>query len=487
MVQAPSEGSPPPLTPATKHWYAVGQFAEGLKNESYSVFLLFYYTAVLGLEGSLAGTAILIALVFDGVTDPLAGVVSDRFESRWGRRHPFIFASALPLVVFFYLSFSPPSGLSQLELFTWLAATTVATRASMTLFHVPHLALGAELSTDYEERTSIVTLQFLYTRTGHALAGALAFLWFFRATPDYAEGRFNPGAYPALAMSICVMMFVAILVSAVKTRHRIPYLNAPDRVGKSMNLFGALARDMVESLRNASFRALFLGLMLNYICWGVVIALGLHNATYFWFVSNEQLVIWGLFAGIGIFAGLPWWRKASLHLDKKPAFMWGLGIFTIATATPAILKMSGFWPAQGTSMYIGLWCVTTGLIAHFGIAGTMVTGRSMMADVTDEDMLEHGRRREGIFFGAVSFSAKAAFGVGSSIAGAVVSFVGLTAGQDPSTAGPTIVNGLGTTFVFAIVFLCGGSLFFFSRYGIDRRRHSEISAALATRALAERG
>jgi Na+/melibiose symporter-like transporter len=486
-VQTTPPGTPPPLTRATKHWDALGQFAEGLKNESYSVFLLFYYTAVLGLEGSLAGTAILIALVFDGVTDPLAGVISDRFHSRWGRRHPFLFASALPLGVFFYLSFAPPAGLTQWELFGWLAATAVATRASMTLFHVPHLALGAELSSDYEERTSIVTLQFLYTRTGHALAGALAFLWFFRATPAQPEGRFNPEAYPALAMSLCGMMVLAVLVSAWKTRHRIPFLHAPDDIGKRKGLFGALVRDMVESLRNPSFRALFLGLMLNFVCWGVVIALGLHNATYFWFVSNNHLVIWGLFAGIGIFAGLPWWRRAALRMDKKPAFMWGLGIFTIATALPAIFKMVGFWPAQGSVAYIGLWCVTTGLIAHFAIAATMVTGRSMMADVTYEDMLDHGRRREGIFFGAVSFSAKAAFGVGSSIAGLVVSFVGLTSGQDPATAGPEIVNGLGITFVFAIVFLCGGSLFFFSRYGIDRERHAEISAALATRILAEPG
>ncbi|MGH0029018.1 MAG: MFS transporter [Myxococcota bacterium] len=483
MSSAPP--STPPLTTATKHWYAVGQFAEGLKNESYSVFLLFYYTAVLGLEGGLAGAAILIALLFDGITDPLAGVVSDRFQSRFGRRHPFMLASVLPLVVFFYLSFAPPPDLSQTRLFAWLACTAVATRASMTLFHVPHLSLGAELSGDYVERTSIVTLAYLYTRIGHALAGGLAFLWFFRPTAAFEEGRFNPDAYPALALTLCVLMLVAVLASVWKTRHRIPYLHPPDDVGRSRSLLGALVGDMVESLRNPSFRALFFGLMLNFICWGVVVALGLHNATYFWFVSNEHLVIWGIFTGVGIFAGLPWWEKAAARMDKKPAFMSGLALFTVATAVPPILKMLGFWPAQGSALYIGLWCFSTGLVAHFGIAATMVTGRSMMADVTDEDMLNHGRRREGIFFGAISFSAKAAFGVGSAIAGYVVAFVGLTVGQDPATAGPTIVNGLGTTFVLSIVLLCGGSLFFFSRYDLDRERHAEISAALAAKGAAE--
>ncbi len=96
------------LTRSTRLWYGLGQASEGLKNEAYTVFLLFYYTTVVGLSGALAGQAILIALVFDAVTDPLVGAFSDRLETRWGRRHPLLFASALPLPVFFYLTFTRP-------------------------------------------------------------------------------------------------------------------------------------------------------------------------------------------------------------------------------------------------------------------------------------------------------------------------------------------------------------------------------------------
>jgi GPH family glycoside/pentoside/hexuronide:cation symporter len=242
-------------------------------------------------------------------------------------------------------------------------------------------------------------------------------------------------------------------------------------------------RDFVEALGNSSFRALFLGLMLNFVCWGVAIALGLHAATYFWFVSNEQLLVFGLLAVVGIFTGLVWWGTASLWLDKKPTFIWGLSIFTAFTVVPVLLKLAGFWPEEGSFAYVALWSVTTGLVAHFGIAATMVMGRSMMADVTDEDTLQHGRRREGIFFGAISFSAKAAFGVGGLISGFVIDLVGLVAGQDPATVRPEIVSGLGTTLCVAIGLLCGGSLLFFSRYGIDRARYEEISAALEARGL----
>lgn len=474
---------PPPLRTATRLWYGLGQLAEGLKNECFSVFLLFYYTAVLGLAGSLAALAILLALLLDAVTDPLAGALSDRLDSRWGRRHPFIFAAALPLAVCFYLVFSPPAGLSQWGLFAWLLGFAAATRLSMTLFHVPHLSLGAELSSDYQDRTTIVTLQFAFTRTGHAIAGALGLLWFMRATPEYPNGRFNPEAYPALAASFAVLMVATILLSGWYTRDRIPWLVKPDVAPDRRGVLAAVVGDLGESLRNASFRSLFMGLMLTFISFGVATALGLHLATYFWFVSNQELFVWGLAAGIGIFVGLPFWWRLSVRLDKKPTFVWGLAIFTLATALPPLLRIGGLWPAPGSPAYLPLFALSTGLLAHFGISSTMVTGRSMMADVADEDALRFGRRREGIFFGAASFSAKASFGVGSLLAGLAVDAVGLVQGADPAGVGTRVVHGLGYTYALSVLLLCGLSLAFFSRYRLDRARHAEIQSALSARGL----
>ena len=191
-------GPAPPVTRTTKLWYGLGQLAEGLKNESFSLFLLFYYTQVVGLSGALAGQAILVSLLFDAVTDPLVGVLSDRLHSRWGRRHPFLYASALPVAVSFYLVFVPPPGLSQAGLFAWLTAFTVLCRIAITLFYVPHMALGAELSSDYEERTRIVMTRYYFARGGQAAAGALGLLVFMRSTPEFERGQLNPAAYPPL-------------------------------------------------------------------------------------------------------------------------------------------------------------------------------------------------------------------------------------------------------------------------------------------------
>ena len=179
--------------------YASGRCAEAVKGRAFETFLFFYYVQVLGLPGSLSGLAVGIALFFDAVTDPLAGWVSDGWRSRWGRRHPFMLAAPLPLAVFFYLLFIPPDGLSQWQLFGWLTCFAVLTRAAMTLFHVPHLALGAELSSDYIERTHIVAFRSFVGILGSALAGGMGLFYFFASTPEFEKGQMNAAAYPGFA------------------------------------------------------------------------------------------------------------------------------------------------------------------------------------------------------------------------------------------------------------------------------------------------
>ena len=164
---------------STKFAFGIGQMAEGIKNNAFSTFLLLYYNQVLGLSGTLSGLAIMIALCFDAITDPLAGSLSDGWRSRWGRRHPFMYASALPLGIAFYLLFAPPAGLTEFETFLWLTVFAVLTRGAMTLYHVPHLALGAELSDDYAERTSIVSYRMLFGVLGGALTILIGFSVFF--------------------------------------------------------------------------------------------------------------------------------------------------------------------------------------------------------------------------------------------------------------------------------------------------------------------
>jgi Na+/melibiose symporter-like transporter len=164
----------------TKLSYGVGQLSDGVKQSAFSTFLFFYYNQVLGLPGSLAGMAALLALMVDAITDPMVGQLSDRFESRWGRRHPFMLAGAIPFGIAIVALFSPPDGLSQMQLFSWMLGGAIAVRLMLTLFFVPHLSLGAELATDYHGRTSLIGYRVFFTYAGILLISVIGLRCFSR-------------------------------------------------------------------------------------------------------------------------------------------------------------------------------------------------------------------------------------------------------------------------------------------------------------------
>jgi len=211
-----------------KTFFGLGQIAEGVKYTGFTTFLLFYYNSVLGLSRTYAGTALLIAPVFDAVTDPLVGSLSDSFKHRLGQRHPFMYASAIPLAVSFGMIFSPPEGLGQIGLFLWLTSFAILVRASMTLYHVPHMALGAELTPDYHERTVVVAYRSGFGALGIALVLGLGWTFFFPDV-DGRLGRFDPKAYRSFGWIFGAIMLMSIVVSAWGTRSVIPTLaKAPE-------------------------------------------------------------------------------------------------------------------------------------------------------------------------------------------------------------------------------------------------------------------
>jgi Na+/melibiose symporter-like transporter len=152
------------ISTALKRNYATGAAANGVKTDMFTFFLLFFYTNIAGLEPALAGLAILVALCVDAITDPLMGTITDRTNSRFGRRHPFMFVSFIPLSIGYVLLFIPnPSwDVSQTGLFLWMVSFAILTRVGMTLFDIPHRGLGAELSKDYEERALIMSWRELF-------------------------------------------------------------------------------------------------------------------------------------------------------------------------------------------------------------------------------------------------------------------------------------------------------------------------------------
>ncbi len=426
---------PPALTFNAKFAYGIGQLAEGLKNSALGTFILFYYNQVLGLPGTLAGTAIAIALIFDAVTDPLAGSLSDNCRSKMGRRHPFMYASAVPLGIAFYLLFAPPAGLSDGMLFLWLLVTVVLTRGAMTLYHVPHIALGAELSEDYEERTQIVAIRYFCGFAGYFIAYYLGFGYFFKDTPEFPRGQFNIDAYAPFALVLSVLMIVTIVWSGIGTHHRIPYLPRVEIEPQRLSLVKIVTRmiaEIIGALKNRSFAWLFAGTMIIFVMVGVDSALNLYLFEYFWELNSQQKLMILLLYPVGIMAGTfiaPVWHH---HFNKRSGVLFGAVYWALCQIVPILLRFLGYLPDNGTDelvMFLLVVKFTQGIAA----SQFLVSFNSMVADIADEHELSTGKRQEGIFFAAVSFANKTTTGLGSFIGGIGLDIISWpTQVQDPS-------------------------------------------------------
>ncbi len=482
---SPPDANPPTPAPLSRSLvvaYGSGQASEGIANYLLSTLLLFYYTSILGLDGRLAGLALLLGLVFDAITDPLVAVASDRTQSRWGRRHPYMFAAALPLAAGLILAFRPPAEVGeQAGLFVWLLVMVVGIRSATTLFHVPHMALGAELSTDYDERTRVVTARAMASMFGMAAIITLYFgLLALYESPEYADVRLNPLPYELHSLIAGLAAAGFVLISTFGSARAIPWLTHPDDDDGSKSLFGRALRDMSDTLRIPAFRTLVVGFTLCSLSWGFSSAISTHLALYFWHVSMEVQGIAGASLMIGIVVGMAFWRRVAERTDKKPAFVLGMLWYTVFAAFAPIAKAMGLFPPEHTTAHTVAY-TTISVLAAFGVASMLALSGSMMADVTDEDELASGRRREGIFFGAHSFATKLAYGLGAALGGFLYELVGLTQGVAPADAPEGSGLRLGLAGGCLIALMIGAGTLTFFRYDLDRSRHAAVRAELDAR------
>ena len=464
---------------SSKLAFGVGQFAEGLKNTAFAAFVLFYYNQILGMPGTLAGLALFIALMFDAITDPVAGSLSDNHRSRLGRRHPFMYASALPLGLAFVGLFAPPSGLGEWGLFAWLAVFAILTRAAMTLYHVPHLALGAEMTEDFSERTRVVAYRQFFSAAGAAGAWIIGLIWFFS---DDRGGRLAADNYPPFAIALAVLMVATIWYSAFGTQKEIPFLIQPAPRPKG-NALMRMCHDLLEGFRNRSFTWLFSGVLIIYAMVGVNSVLDLYMFQYFWDLAGGEILQLQMTAILGLLIGAFLTAPLLRRTDKRFGVVLGALVWAACQVVPVVLRLVEALPANGTEELI--WILTgfkfvQGLIMQ----QALVAFGSMMADVADEHEYTTGVRHEGIFFGAVSFSGKATSGLGNFIGGIGLDIINWPRGVDIQTSADvpaeTIAN-LGILFGPCVAVLSIVSVWCFTRYKLTRARHAEILVALNAR------
>jgi len=457
---------------SVKLFYSLGQTAQSGGFEAAIGFVFFYYTAVLGLSGALVGAALAVSLAFDAVVDPMIGSWSDSIQSKMGRRLPLMIA-AVPLVALSIgVLFSPPRGLSQGLLFAWLATASVAARSFISMFNVPYIALGAEMATDYVERTRVVVWRSVAGILTGVAVTAVAFGLFF------AHGRLQkPDGYPGFGWSVAGFLAVCMTLCCLGVRRYAASLPQPQIAPEA--LLRRLPREVAEIFANRSFRILFISAVITYVAQGLNATLNSHSFLFVWRMRSEtlQFIGYGFLAGILLGVGIA--PTLQRIMEKKNVVLIGLSLLIGNWLVLQGLWLVGLYSPTGDAA-LGPMAANS-FVAGIGVGFAAIAYPSMMADAADEHEHLFGRRREGLYFAGLGFASKAASGLGVLLAGVALDLIRFPhdLGQNPGVSLPhdvqvrlVLVWGPAAAVVAVI------SMLIFSAYDITRERHDRIAAAL---------
>jgi Na+/melibiose symporter-like transporter len=457
--------------------FGIGSTAEAATTIVFNSFNFLFYNNVLGLSGTLCGLAVTIAMLFDAVSDPLVGALSDRHRSKLGRRHPFLYLAPIPMGISFVAIYSPPEGLTELPLFLWFTITTILLRTAQTLYQVPHLALGAEMTTDYGERSVLMSYNTAFSLIGTSGVSYLA--WSYFGTLD--AGTSDRQGYVTLTTMIAVVVIVMIFASAWFTRDQIPRLS---KVPEDLPPFNA--RELLDEIRtcltNQNYKMLLLGMIFLSATLGLHETLSSHIGLFFFELGEDQIRYLALGAPIGLLIATALTPKLHLWFDKRDALMAGIIGMVTAVAGPITLRLLGWFPENGSPSVFAILCVLKGT-SYCASAIMVISLVSTLGDVTDEHQLLTGRRQEGIFFAARSFFSKLTSGLGHLLAGIAIDLIHFPIGVQPGEVPSNVLYQFGVVAGPLTVLPALLSLYFYSRYGIGKVRHAEIRRELA--AIAE--
>ncbi|MFN2100873.1 MFS transporter [Altererythrobacter sp. MF3-039] len=460
------------LSIGLKTAYGSGAAAFGIKNNGFDYFLLLFYGTVVGLEPGLVGLAILIALCFDAISDPLVGYWSDNFHSRWGRRHPFMYAAAVPVALSYFLLWSPPDW-SDTGLFFYLVTLSILIRTFITFFETPSSSLLPELTPDYEERTTLQSYRLFFGWSGGNLMSVLM----FGVILTGPLGMRDQDAYQTYGILASVLIFLSIMISALGTHSRIPTLSRPVALGERFSL-KRLFSEMFETLSERSFIALFWTNVFGSISTGLAAGLGFLLLDYFWEFSQFQKFIWTSVVFFSAFLGFLIAPPVVRWLGKKRAAVW-LGIFACSIQPlPVVLRLFDLMPENGDPVLFPMVVIINTFDLALIIALQAVI-QSMIADLVESNQLRTGRRTEGVYYAAITFTRKTTQGLGVFAAGIILTLIAFPQGAEPGTVNEDIVWKLGAFYAPTLLVVWSIMLFALSRYKIDKAQHEENLRKLA--------
>ena len=435
------------------------------------MFWLFYLVSVVGLGAEIAGVVILIGRVWDSVNDPLVGMISDRLNTRWGRRRPFLLFGAIPFGLTFFLLFYVPPIQSATGLGIYYGLAFLLFDTMYTIISVPYTALTPELTEDYDERSSLTGWRVATAILAALIAGAT----FKLLAEDILASRLQAtmGIENALRVGYAVTAAIwaftltippLILFKVIEEKQRVPPDTDPLRPVQTFK----------EVFSNRPFRLAATVYLLSFSTADIVITVFVWFLLFYVRVDRGfDSIVLGLVLGLA-FVTMPLTVRLMRRFGKRNTYVASMVLYAFV-----LLVISQVPP--GGQAYI----LIAALFAGFGFGATNVIPWAMVADVVEEDELKTGKRREGIYSGYLVFFRKLATAISIFVVTRVLSLAGFQGGttgslvlvEQPKSALLALRILVGVVPAIMLVLAIVTAL----RYPLDRVTHARIRRELARR------
>lgn len=448
-----------------------------LYNAHYLV--LMYYSQVLGLDAGLAGLAVSIGLIFDAITDPLIGYLSDNTRSRWGRRHPWIVGSIIPMGAAFYFLWHPPGFIDTDNwLFAWLVICNVTMRTALTMFLVPAYAMVAELTSDYDQRTRFLTGFHVTYGIFSSGMSMLIYAFFLVPTDEIEDGIMNVQGYRDSGLLGTIIIMLTLLAFSYGLRRFIPKLKQY-KVEHSPSLKQFFIQ-VFDIFKIPSSRIVMVGGIMYYIGVGTYVVLWTYIYSFFWEFTTDQIAIVVFPMAVAAIALPPLMEKLIKGRNKNTVAMIGLMGAMLINLVPICLYLVGLFPAGGSTELVYTMAVL-GFFETILFLVFDVCWRSMIVDIAEQIEINTGRRNEGVIASSITFATKCADGFGALIGGALLSYIAFPTETDVSDIPEEVIVKLGLIYGPLVFLIWMGVIFALSRYRISRSTHNETLKKLAER------
>jgi Na+/melibiose symporter-like transporter len=464
---------------ATKVSYGFGSVAQATAGAALSQATITYFLVrVIGLNPAVVGVVVFVSLAIDAVLDPLIGRLSDTLRTPWGRRHPFMYASALPIALAIFFLWRPPHEFTPAAIAVYTLGLLIVLRLCVSLYQIPSDALTPELAPDYHDRTSLISFRYFFAFAGSIGVFLVMQFVFLRKDASHPLGQNDPAGYANLGVMASILTFAAILISSAATHRYIPGLwQAPQR---RQSLFSAV-REVFATLGNPSLIAVMGAGLFAGVAGGVTSTLSGFMNYYFWGLSPQLVGVVGLLVAPSSIVAVIVAPMLSRALDKKRTMLTVFILAILGGVTPVVLRLLGLLPPNGAPA-IPILLIADGLFSNtLSLIGYVIVG-SMIADVAEDNAVKTGVRSEGLLFAASNLLPKFTSGIGGMVGGLILVLVRFPVGAQTShldSVDPAIMRNLALLWLPSALLLnlAAVSMLFF--YRLNRGSHEANLEALS--------